>query len=107
MKSVRRGRAASAGAGRKRERLEIRLTEAQKRLLQRAADVRDESLTEFVTRVSETAARKELEKSGVLVLSREDQEVLVRALLDPPPPNAELSRAVRRYRRVVGVPRDR
>jgi uncharacterized protein (DUF1778 family) len=76
-------------------------------LLQRAADVRDESLTEFVTRVSETAARRELEKSGVLVLSREDQEILVKALLDPPSPNAELSRAMRRYRRVVGMPRDR
>jgi len=107
MKSGGRSRVGSTGAGRKRERLEVRLTDAQKRLLQRAADVRDESLTEFVTRVSETAARKELEKSGVLVLSRKDQEVLVRALLDPPPPNAELSRAVRRYRRVVGVPRER
>jgi uncharacterized protein (DUF1778 family) len=107
MKSRERGSARSTGAGRKGSRLEVRLTEAQKRLLQRAADVRDESLTEFVTRVSETAARKELEKSGVLVLSREDQEILVKALLDPPPPNSELSRAMRRYRRVVGMPRDR
>lgn len=101
MQSGARRRARSTEAGKKRSRLEVRLTDAQKRLLQRAADVRDESLTEFVTRVSETAARKELERSGLLVLSREDQEVLVRALLDPPPPSAELSRAVRRYRRVV------
>jgi len=45
---------------RKESRLEVRLTEAQKRLLQSAADVRNETLTQFVIRVSETAARVEL-----------------------------------------------
>ena len=89
---------------RKRSRLEVRLTEAQKGLLQKAADVRDESLTDFVTRVSETAARKELEKSGILVLGSEDQQAFVKALLGPPKPNARLSRAARRYRTLVRTP---
>jgi uncharacterized protein (DUF1778 family) len=86
----------------KRSRLEVRLTDAQKRLLQRAADVRDETLTDFVMRVSETAARKELEESGMIVLTRDEQGTFVRALLNPPKPNTRLVRAAERYRRITG-----
>lgn len=76
-------------------------------MLQSAADVRDESLTQFVISVSETAARKELDKSGILVVGRKDQEAFVKALLGPLKPNAQLSRAAGRYRKVIGTPRDR
>jgi Uncharacterized protein conserved in bacteria len=102
-----RSRSEPTGASRKKSRLEVRLTEAQKRLLQSAADVREESLTQFVIDVSETAARKELEKAGMLVLGSKDQEAFVKALLAPSEPNAQLSRAAGRYRKLIGSPRDR
>ncbi len=107
MKSNTRSHPGPARASRKKSRLEVRLTEAQKRLLQSAADARDESLTQFVINVSETAARKELEKSGILVLDNKDQEAFVKALLAPTKPNAQLSRAAGRYRKVIGTPRRR
>ena len=103
VKSNTRGR---PGVARKESRLEVRLTEAQKRLLQSAADVRNETLTQFVIRVSETAARVELKKSGILVLSGKDQEVFVKALLSPAKPSPRLFRAAKRYRKVMGAPRD-
>jgi uncharacterized protein (DUF1778 family) len=102
-----RGRPKVSAARRKKNRLEVRLTEAQKRLLQSAADVRNESLSQFVTQVSEAAATKELEKSGILVLGSNDQEVFVKALLGPAKPNAQLARAASRYKKLIGTPRDR
>jgi uncharacterized protein (DUF1778 family) len=102
MSAKTKARAVPQRRSRKRSRLEVRLTDAQKRLLQSAADVRDETLTEFVMRVSETAARKELEESGIIVLTRQQQEKFVNALLNPPKPNARLERAAERYRRMTG-----
>ena len=105
MNSISRAPSKKVPLRKKSDRLEVRLTKAQKRLLQSAADARDESLSQFVIHVSETAARKELEKSGILVLGSEDQEAFVQALLSPPEANAWLSRAAVRYRKSIGIPR--
>jgi uncharacterized protein (DUF1778 family) len=82
---------------RKTTRLEARITDSQKALLQEAATVRGQTLTEFVVRASEEAATRVLERAGVLVLSSRDSVAFVEALLHPPAPNAQLRAAAERY----------
>ncbi len=48
---------------RKTKRLEIRLTPEQKALLRRAAEIRAESLTQFILHMSETGARQVVEEA--------------------------------------------
>jgi uncharacterized protein (DUF1778 family) len=85
-------------ARRKSTRLEARITDAQKALLQEAAEVRGQTLTEFVVRASEEAATRVLERAGVVVLSARDSAAFVEALLHPAAPNEQLRAAAARYR---------
>jgi uncharacterized protein (DUF1778 family) len=89
---------APPAARRKSTRLEARITDAQKALLQEAAAVRGQTLTEFVVRASEEAATRVLERAGVVVLSARDGAAFVEALLHPAAPNERLRAAAARYR---------
>ena len=91
-------RDAGQGGRRKTTRLEARVTDAQKALLQRAAEMRGQTLTEFVVRAGEEAAMRVLERAGVYALSAPDSAAFVDALLDPRPPTAPLRAAADRYR---------
>ena len=82
----------------KPNRLEARITNDQKALLQAAADLRGQTLTEFVVRASEDAATKALERAGVIVLSKSDSAAFVEAVLNPSDPGPELRSAAARYR---------
>jgi uncharacterized protein (DUF1778 family) len=89
---------APPAARRKSTRLEARITDAQKALLQEAAEVRGQTLTEFVVRASEEAATRVLERAGVVVLSGRDSAAFIEALLHPAAPNERLRAAAARYR---------
>lgn len=80
------------------ERLEARLSSDQKRVLQRAADLRGSSLTEFVLNSAHEAAMRTIEEFEVLKLTERDRDVFIRALLHPPAPNQALRRAAKRLR---------
>ncbi len=95
--STKRPRDMRANARRKTTRLEARITAAQKALLQQAAELRGQTLTEFVVRAGEEEATRVLERAGVLVLSTRESAAFVEALLDPPAPNARLLAAAERY----------
>lgn len=92
-------------AGRRKEtRLEARITDAQKALLQRAAELRGQTLTEFVVRAGEAAATQVLEQAGVWMLSAQDSRAFVDALLNPPSPGKHLRAAAARYVADAGRP---
>jgi uncharacterized protein (DUF1778 family) len=82
-------------------RLEARITSDLHREVKRAAELQGRSLTDFVVSVLQDASRKALERSQLLELSRLDQEVFARALLEPPAPTAPLRRAVARHRKLL------
>ncbi|MBX6330433.1 MAG: DUF1778 domain-containing protein [Gemmatimonadaceae bacterium] len=86
----------------KTTRLEARLTDAQKALLQQAADLRGQTLTELVVRASEEAATRLLERAGIIALGARDSAALVEALLHPPKPGPRLERAAAHYRALIG-----
>lgn len=80
-------------------RFDARLTESQKVLIQRAADLEGRSMTDFVLRSAETAAERTIERRATLVLTARESEAFVEKLLKPANPGPVLSRAARDYRR--------
>jgi len=87
---------------RKLERLEARVTREQKRIIERAAELRGTSVTEFVVVSAQQAATKTIKDFETLRLRGEAREVFVNALLNPPAPNAAAKAAARRYKQRLG-----
>ncbi len=80
-------------------RLEVRVSAAQKSLLQHAAALSGRTLSEFVVTSAQDAARQVIAEHESIRLSLEEQLAFVRALLQPPEPNARLKRAAKAYLR--------
>ena len=85
------------------ERLEARITSAQKSLIQRAAELEGRSVTDFVVASVQEAARRTLADHEIISLSASDSRAFVDALLAPPPVNARLVESVQRYREITGA----
>jgi uncharacterized protein (DUF1778 family) len=83
-------------------RLEVRVSLAQKGLLQRAAVLSGRTLSEFIVASAQDAARLVITEHESIRLSREEQRAFVEALLQPPEPNARLKRAAMAYRSTGG-----
>jgi uncharacterized protein (DUF1778 family) len=88
---------------RKEERLEARITPAQKRLIERAAALRGTSVTEFVVVSAQQAAINAIKDFEVLSLRDEAREVFINAILNPPAPNEAARIAAERYRKDLGL----
>jgi uncharacterized protein (DUF1778 family) len=87
----------------KSERLEARISQENKELFQRAADIQGRTLTDFVVSSLVCAANQIIQENEIMVLSRKDQEVFVEALLNPPAPSEKLRVAAQRYKKNMGV----
>ena len=94
--AVRRRRA------RKAQRLEARVTRDQKRLIERAAELRGTTVTEFLVVSAQQAAAETIRNHETLVLRDAARDVFINALLNPPRPNEALRSAARRYRAEMG-----
>ena len=90
---------AHATRRRKTSRLEARISAEEKELLKRAADLQGCSLTEFVVRSAQEAARKTVKEHQIMSLTARDSEAFVKALLRPPAPSKKLKRAAARYKK--------
>src|SRR6478609_7822302 len=95
----------SAGAGRveavrvsKQGRLEARLSPETKTLIEDAAQLSGMSVSDFLVSRAEVAAREVVSEHERWVLTRQQSEAFVNALVDPPAPSEALKRAVERYR---------
>jgi uncharacterized protein (DUF1778 family) len=83
----------------KKERLEARLTPEQKDHIERAARIKDTSVSDFVVLSADDAAiRRTIRQQEVLVLNECAREVFVQALLHPPAPGPRLAAAAQRYK---------
>ena len=70
---------------RKPERLEARLTSKQKLLLQRAADIKGRSLTDFVISSAQAAAEETIRTHDVIELTARDAALFFATLENAPP----------------------
>jgi uncharacterized protein (DUF1778 family) len=82
--------------------LEVRVSAAQKSLLQHVAALSGCTLSDFVVTSAQDAARRVIAEHESIQLSREEQQAFVQALLQPPEPNARLKRAAKAYLRRGG-----
>src|ERR1051325_8613860 len=64
----------------KAERLEARITSAQKEILQRAAEIEGRSLTDFVVSAAHASARRIIHEQENLQLSKKDRGLFIAAL---------------------------
>ena len=92
----------TAMADSKRKHLYVRLTRAQKRLIEHAAQLGGPSLTDFVAASTQQAAAAAINDHQTLALRREASEVFANALLNPPAPNKAALAAARRWKSRVG-----
>ena len=79
-------------------RIEIRTTQAEKRLLTQAAASERLDVTSFIMRNVLPAAREALAKSDRIVLSARDTELVLKLLENPPKPTKALLAAAARLR---------
>lgn len=79
-------------------RFDARLSEEQKLLIQRAADLEGRTMTDFVLHSAEAAAERTVQRRAMLVLTVRETEAFVDALLNPPAPGPVLRKAAREYR---------
>ena len=87
------------GVTTKDARLDIRITPDQKDLVERAAAVSGLSMTNFVARCIEKAAKRTLQDYEEMTLTKRDSEAFVQALIKPSTtPSRRLSRAAGRYK---------
>jgi uncharacterized protein (DUF1778 family) len=86
---------------RRSTRLETRLTVDQKAMIERAAAYQGRSVSDFVVQTLATAAELVVQEHEIIRLNAEQSRAFVEALLNPPPPNAALRRAARKYLRTV------
>src|SRR5712691_3418407 len=87
--------------GLKSQRLMARISDDQKRLLQRAAEIRGQTLTEFVVSAARDAAIRAIVDQEVIEFSLRDSRAFAEGMLNPPPVNASLRAAARRYKKII------
>lgn len=83
-------------------RFDARLTEDQKMLIQRAADLEGRTMTDFVLHSAETAAQTAIKERAMVILSARETEIFVNAIVNPAEPGMILRGAARRYKNNSG-----
>ena len=83
------------------DRIELRATKEEKRLLTAAAAHERLDVTSFILRTALPAAREVVERAERIVLSERDSTRVLALLEDPPKPTAALMAAARRLNRRV------
>jgi uncharacterized protein (DUF1778 family) len=71
----------------KNARLEARVTLEQKQLMEKAASLRGQNLTEFMISVLAEASYQVIKDSSILELTERDRQIFANALLNPPDPS--------------------
>lgn len=86
----------------KDDRLQVRLNAEAKAVLQRAANYRHKTVSQFVLTTALAEAEKVIRENEAVALSAPDWKVFYDALSNPPAPNAALREAFVKYQKAVG-----
>lgn len=85
----------------KSARIETRVSQEQKELIERAAAFSGRTVSDFVLAHVEVAAKKVIEEHEKLCLDQAQSRILVNALLSPKKPNKKLKTAMEQHRKRV------
>ena len=83
----------------KPERIDVQVTTHQKALFARAAQLSDQTLTDFIIAALNAAAARVVRDHEVISLSAEDSAAFAAALLRPAAPGRHLRKAAVRYKK--------
>ena len=83
------------------ERLDARVTPAEKETIERAANLRGTSYSDFVRMAVREAALNTIREHEVLTLDEESRKAFVEALLNPPGPNQKALAAAKRFKKEI------
>ncbi|MUG95944.1 DUF1778 domain-containing protein [Scytonema sp. UIC 10036] len=86
---------------RKNARLEARVTEEQKQLMERAACLRGQNLTEFMVAVLAEAATQIIKDHEFLELTERDRATFAEALLNPAIPSEQANADAQWYKQIM------
>ena len=86
----------------KAERIAARLTEDDKRLIQRGAALRGQKMSEFLVDSARKQAAEAVREHDIIVLTVRETIAFAEALENPPLPNDVLRTAAARYRAFTG-----
>ncbi|MGH6942735.1 MAG: DUF1778 domain-containing protein [Geminicoccaceae bacterium] len=86
----------------KSERVNLRIDVESKQALERAAAYAGSSLSDFVITRALAAAHEVIRSQETVTLSRRDWDAFLDAIENPPEPNENLKRAVRRHDELYG-----
>ncbi|MBQ0165696.1 MAG: DUF1778 domain-containing protein [Treponema sp.] len=79
----------------KNERIDLRINDEEKKLLERAAELKHLSLSSYIITTSLKQAKIDLDEEEVLLLADQDRNRILAALENPPEPNEALKRLFR------------
>jgi uncharacterized protein (DUF1778 family) len=85
----------------KTARLEARLTSQNHTIIQQAAALRGQSVTDFVVSVSLAEARRTITENEAILLRVEEQQRFVDALLKPQGPTNHLKKAAAAHKNLI------
>lgn len=86
----------------KDSRIDLRVTQEQKELLERAASLKGISLSAYTLFYVLPAAKQEVDSHEKLVLSNRDRDLFMSAMENPPQLKGKLQSALRKYRDKYG-----
>lgn len=81
----------------KDKRIDLRVSEAQKSLLEKASELNGMSLSTYLLSHGLAAAQADVEKHEKLVLSDTDRDLFLQLLANPPHPEKALVEAMREF----------
>lgn len=82
-------------------RIEARISPEMLKIVKRAAEIEGRSVSDFVVAAAQEAAQKTIERTTIILLSIEDQRLMMESILNPPEPNEALKKAFEAHKRLV------
>lgn len=80
----------------KKQRIDLRLTDEDKKMIEEAAAMTNQTVTQFLVNSASERAAEVIEQHRRLILSEESWNRVMDAIENPPAPNDKLKRAVKR-----------
>ena len=85
----------------RRDRLEIRTSDKERRQFEEAAQLLGMNLSEFLRRTALEKSVEVIRKNNSLVLSNEDRDAFLNALENPQEPNKKLKQAMKHHKKLI------
>jgi uncharacterized protein (DUF1778 family) len=81
-----------------RERIDIRLRPEQKKEIERAAQIKKLTVTDFILQNAVATAKQTIREYETWILERSDAEIFAAALMEPAALGPHLTKAAKRYK---------